>query len=188
MTLQITVEGFDRGRPIPDRYAMAAPDGRDGGNLSPAIRWTGAPDATRSFAVVVVDRDSPADRTNANVADKVIAEEAQRRDFYHWLLIDIPGDATGLEEGQEGVGVKGRNDFGPRAKGANGYDGPKPPTNDERWHRYQVLVYALDVASLRLEEGFVHADLDAAMEGHVLATDEALGSYSLNPRLLVAAV
>ena len=65
-----------------------------------------------------------------------------------------------------------------------GYDGPCPPWNDEAIHHYHFTVYALDVASLNLEEPFGAPEVLAAIEGHVLAQGECIGTYTLNPALI----
>ena len=64
-----------------------------------------------------------------------------------------------------------------------GYDGPGPPWNDERIHHYHFTVFALDVPSLGLEGRFGGPEARAAMEGHVLAMGEWVGTYALNPSL-----
>jgi phosphatidylethanolamine-binding protein (PEBP) family uncharacterized protein len=64
-----------------------------------------------------------------------------------------------------------------------GYDGPYPPFNDERPHRYFFRVFALDVASLPVEGAFTAADVFSAMQGHVLAEAALHGTYTLNPHL-----
>ncbi len=184
MTFKITVAGITDNQPIPDRYALCAPDGHLSRNVSPAISWSGAPEGTRAFAIFVVDRDAVLDRTDVNIISRSVAEDAQRRDFYHWLLVDIPADISRIEEGDDAGGIKGQNDFGARAKGMNGYDGPCPPWNDERWHHYGFKVCALDVPSLRLEQGYMPEDALAAMAGHVLAEAEVVGTYTTNVRLV----
>ena len=64
-----------------------------------------------------------------------------------------------------------------------GYDGPCPPWNDERLHHYHFRLFALDVETLELPVNYTLADLNAAMDGHVLAEAELVGTYSLNPAL-----
>ena len=187
MTLKITVEGMERGEPIPDRHAFCVSDKQDGENISPAIYWSGAPSGTRSFALFMIDRDSPVDRDNANKVGRSIPAKAPRQDFYHWLLIDIPADTAGMEAGGDAGGIIGQNSFGARSKGANGYDGPCPPWNDELWHRYYFIIHAFDVPSLRLEAGFNFADVEKAMKGHILAKAEAMSVYTTNQILWAAA-
>ncbi len=184
MTLTLTVSGIGDGRLIPERHALCAPHGRPAGNVSPAMAWAHAPEGTRSFALIVVDRDAAIERTNVNKLGRTVAEDAPRRDFHHWLLIDIPGHMTAIGEGETADGIRGRNDFGPRSHSANGYDGPCPPWNDERAHRYEFILHAVDVPSLRLEEGFTYLDLEPVLAGHVLESASVMGTYSTN-RMLV---
>jgi Raf kinase inhibitor-like YbhB/YbcL family protein len=152
----------------------------------------------------MVDPDVPAgdamDRFNQE--GQTITEEDERQNFYHWVLVDIPAGTTGLAKGadSEGItdkgkpigptehGVRGVNDYtlfmtGDMEGQYGGYDGPCPPWNDERVHRYTFRVYALDVPSLNLSGAFTGPEVQAAMEGHVLAQGEAVGLYTLNPEL-----
>ncbi len=123
----------------------------------------------------------------------------------HWLLVDIPRECAELENGSCGEGVvahgktapigppgskQGRNDYSgwfaadpDMAGDYRGYDGPCPPWNDERLHRYRFELHALDVASLGLADGFTLADMRAAIDGHVLAVATLTGTYSLNAAL-----
>ena len=211
MTLQlrVTIDGIADGQPIPGEFAFCIPADPGptgmGENISPAISWSGAPDATRSFAIICVDVDVPTVFDDVNQEGKTIPASLARMDFYHWVLVDIPAATTGLPRGaeSEGIeaggkatgaganGVRGKNNFGdffagdPDMKGEyGGYDGPCPPWNDEIIHHYHYRVCALDVASLGLEDGFGGADAMAAMEGHVLAQGSVVGTYTLNPSLL----
>jgi phosphatidylethanolamine-binding protein (PEBP) family uncharacterized protein len=120
------------------------------------------------------------------------------------VLADIPisraklsegVDATGLtvkgkEPGHTPHGERGLNDYTGWFKGDaamegeyGGYDGPWPPFNDERVHRYVFTLYALDVESLNLGKRFTGSDVKKAMAGHVLAEASLVGTYTLNPRL-----
>jgi len=184
MTLALFISGIGDGRLIPERHALCAPHGRPAGNISPAVTWAHAPHGTRAFVLIMVDRDAAIDRSNVNRLGRVVAESVPRRDFYHWLVIDIPGHVTAIGEGEIVPGVRGRNDFGPRSHSTNGYDGPCPPWNDERAHRYEFLLHAVDVPSLRLEEGFTSIDLLPVLEGHILDSASVMGTYSTN-RMLV---
>jgi Raf kinase inhibitor-like YbhB/YbcL family protein len=202
----VTIDAFPHGGPIPARFAFGQP-GEDGpfatsDNISPAIRWEGAPAGTRSFALICVDPDVPSSGEDVNQAGRSVPADLPRVDFHHWLLADIPAESTGLPEGAGGRGVvgggkptgttahgvTGRNNYtewfaGDADMGGTygGYDGPCPPWNDTIVHHYHFKVFALDVESLGLEGAYTAEQLKAAMEGHVLAEAEHMGTYSMNP-------
>jgi len=187
MPLNVRISGFNDGGVIPERFANCMRNGqggvRPGGNLNPAIEWENAPFDTQSFALIVVDRDVPADFGPANQPGQIIPADAARRSFYHWLAVDIPPAIARIESGETPQGQIGRNDFGAEAKGANGYDGPCPPFNDERLHTYRFMVYALDVVSLDLPDGYTGDQAERALAGHVLAEGEAIGIYTTHPQM-----
>ena len=206
--MRLTSTSITDGRPIDPQYAFCRPDpdahSTSGGNVSPHLAWANPPEGTRSFAVVVHDPDVPADAADANQEGKTIPEDAERTDFFHWLLVDIPETVTEIPEGAlkdepemggaepgltSGFGVEGVNDFTSFFEGSDqagtygGYDGPCPPWNDERLHHYHVTVYALDTESLGLSEDgdFRGQDVLDALDGHVLAQAEIVGTYTQNP-------
>jgi Raf kinase inhibitor-like YbhB/YbcL family protein len=191
MTFTVQVQGFADGGPIPERFAYCAQDGsggvKPGGNLNPPILWENAPFDTQSFALLVVDRDVPADFGPANQPGQVIAADAPRRSFYHWLVVDMPPAIARIEPGETPQGQIGRNSFGARARGVNGYDGPCPPFNDERLHANRFMVYALDVVTLDLPDGYSGEQAEEAIAGHVLAEAEVTGLYTTNPDLSIGA-
>ncbi len=123
----------------------------DGEDLSPALRWTDVPEAARSLALVVDDPDAPSGI------------------FTHWVAWGLDPGAGELGEG-EAAPSEGQTDFG-----AVGYGGPCPPPGHGR-HRYVFRLYALD-SELDLESGAGKADLERAIEGHVLTTAELVGTY-----------
>jgi len=202
-TLSVSLDGIENGSAIPEKFAYCAPDGqgqtKDGGNVNPAISWSGAPVGTRSYALIVVDKDVPASFELANQPGKTIPADFPRQNFYHWVLVDIPGAMTNLPEGVDskgvvpggrapgktGYGIDGQNDYAKAGKGQGGeYDGPCPPWNDERLHHYHVVVYALDVPSLGLSGNFGGKQAEDAMKGHILARGETVGTYTQNPKLI----
>jgi Raf kinase inhibitor-like YbhB/YbcL family protein len=191
MSMIVKVNGIEAGKPIAERFAYCAPDGkgtaRPGGNISPAIEWQNVPADTQSFFLMVVDRDVPADFGPANKAGQVIPENAPRQNFYHWLVADIPPIIARVGGNEDVAGQKGRNSYGDGAKGKNGYDGPCPPWNDERVHTYHFIVYALDVVSLGLNDGFSGAEAEKALAGHILAQGEATGIYTTNGGIKLSA-
>ncbi|MCB0993662.1 MAG: YbhB/YbcL family Raf kinase inhibitor-like protein [Acidimicrobiales bacterium] len=207
MALEITVHGFADGERIPDPNCFGNPGEpmEMGANRSPSVTWSGAPDATRSFALLVVDPDVPSVGDDVNVEGRVIPASLPRVDFYHWVLVDIPAGTTELAEGasSDGVtprgkapgarpfGVEGINGYtgfmagDPDMAGTyGGYDGPCPPWNDELLHHYHFRLFALDVDSLGLSGEFSGEDAVAAMEGHVLAEASQMGTYTLFAGLL----
>jgi Raf kinase inhibitor-like YbhB/YbcL family protein len=210
MALSVTSNSFGNGRRIPATYAVGVPtpDGHatiGGGNRNPHLQWSGAPQETQSYALILVDPDVPSDLSTLNVEGQSIAEDAPRQDFAHWLVVDIPTSVTEIAEGADSDGFTpqgtpaGRTRYG-GVTGANGYtgffaqdpqlggtyggyDGPFPPWNDERVHHYHFRVVALDVPSLGLSGAFGLDDVKRAMQGHVLDEGEWVGTYSTNPKL-----
>jgi len=136
--------------------------GCTGQNISPAFSWTGAPAATRSFALTIHDPDAPVSGG-----------------FWHWVVYDIPASVTSLPRGAGTAGSagmpagarQGRNDFGDSA-----YDGPCPPKGD-RPHHYDMVLSALDVASLDLPAGSSPAQVDFTRRTHTLASAQLTGLY-----------
>lgn len=195
-------DSFQDGQPIPARHALCPHPGYDGPiNLSPPLEWDDVPEGTQSFAVFCVDVDAPASREGVGVAGQSVAFERERAEFVHWVLVDVPGAARRLHEGEDSRGltargkplgtfphgVRGRNSYTQWFEGDTemagvyaGYDGPCPPFNDERAHRYVFTVYALDVATLNLPEDFTIADARAAITHHTLGGATITGTYTLN--------
>ncbi len=203
MAMTLTIDGFGDGDPIPETFAFCAAEGM-GDNRNPALTWNGAPEGTRSFAVLCVDGDAPTDPTNVNKPGVTVPADLPRAEFAHWVLVDVDAATTAIAEGSlsdgitahgkptgaDGVGVAGANDYTSWFAGDadmegtyGGYDGPCPPSNDELVHHYRFEVVALDVESLDLEGDFGLAEARAAMEGHVLDSVAVVGTYTLNPGL-----
>jgi Raf kinase inhibitor-like YbhB/YbcL family protein len=150
--LTVTSAAFAAMAEIPTSYTC------EGADISPALAWSGAPAATRAFAVIVDDPDAP-------------DPAAPKRTWVHWVLADLPASVTSLPEGAgtsppAGAAV-GRNDFGKTAWG-----GPCPPIGR---HRYFFKVYALDAHVGHA--GMTKAELVAAMAGHVIAQGQLVGTY-----------
>ena len=203
----ITVNGFDAHGQILPKHAFCT--GADetsghGDNISPQVNWSAGPEGTLSYALIMQDPDVPTDFADAGKKDKEIPARQPRQPFYHWVLADIPATLTSLPEGAESQGVekdkfkaakgkygiRGRNDYTKFMKDDKkmagiylGYDGPCPPWNDARPHRYIFTLYALDTATLVLPENFTGPDLVRAMQNHILAQARSQGMYTLNPRL-----
>jgi Raf kinase inhibitor-like YbhB/YbcL family protein len=153
--LELTSADLKDGGTIADVHVFNG-FGCAGGNLSPALAWSNAPNDTKSFAVFVHDPDG----------------QTGGAGFWHWALVDIPGSATGLESSLGGTklpeGTKQVNtDFG-----APGWGGPCPPAA-EGAHRYVFTVYALPVEKLELPE-----NPTASLAGFVV-NSMAIGKASL---------
>lgn len=202
--MKLTIHSFADGSPIPGKFAMGKPaePATFAPNRSPHLTWSGYPENTASFAVICVDPDAPSVGTDVNQADRTVPYDLPRADFYHWVLVDIPKHRSQLEAGLDSDGVvtggkepvrleygqRGLNDYTGWFAGDDsmegqyaGYDGPFPPWNDERVHRYVFTVYALDVESLGLKGPFTAQDALTAMEGHILAQDSWTGTYHIYP-------
>ena len=201
--MQIRSDSFEHRGAIPAEFAMGAPDGF-GGNRSPHLAWDGAPEGTQSFALLCIDTDVPTDPALAGKAGVEIPVDHPRGEFVHWAIADIPATTRALAAGSASDGVtkrgkasppgpagarQGLNDYtgwfaGDAELGGDyfGYDGPYPPPNDLRVHRYFFRVFALDVAALDLPAKFTAGDVLRAMQGHVLAEAAIYGTCSLNPK------
>lgn len=209
--MKLNVVGWNDGGPIAARFAFGQP-GIDepfapSENLSPALNWSDLPAGTRSLALIFHDRDVPSKPDDVNQPDRQVPADLPRCPFYHWVLVDIPVELTGLAEGAGSpglvargkpvgptpVGLAGQNDYTgwfagdpDRAGIYGGYDGPCPPWNDSIVHHYTFTLYALDVPTLGLSGAFTGADALAAIEGHVLDSANYAGQYSMNPDVPVA--
>ena len=125
MSLSIEVSGVRHGAPMPDELAFCVPAAEGhvamGPNRNPHVAWHGAPDNTRSFALLCVDADAPTDPTNVNQDGVTVPASLPRGEFTHWILVDIPGSATAIAEGADSDGVTARGKrVGPTAHGVRG--------------------------------------------------------------------
>jgi Raf kinase inhibitor-like YbhB/YbcL family protein len=128
--------------------------GCDGGNRSPALAWSGAPEGTRSYAVTMFDPDAPTGHG-----------------WWHWLAYDLPARTTSLPENAGNANGnalpagarQARNDFG-----SVGYGGACPPAHHKP-HRYVIIVYALPAAELTLTASASAAQVDAVLKRDALA-------------------
>ena len=150
--MQISSKVFAEGKAIPKEYTG------DGKDASPPLQWTAAPAGTKSLALICDDPDAP-----------------RAEPWVHWVIYDLPGTALDLPEGVPTTGSlssgakQGRNDFG-----NTGYGGPAPPRGKP--HRYFFKLFALDTA-LDLPAGATKAQLEKAMQGHILAEGQIRGTY-----------
>ncbi|WNH48914.1 MULTISPECIES: YbhB/YbcL family Raf kinase inhibitor-like protein [Stenotrophomonas] len=202
--MKLTSTHLRNGEPIDSRFAAGDANGF-AANRNPPLAWSEVPEGTRSFALLCIDPDVPTVPETVGRADCSVPADQPRADFTHWAMADIPADLRDIAEGScsDGFVAKGKpqpagpagarqglNDFtgwfagNPDMAGQYlGYDGPYPPFNDERVHRYFFRLFALDVATLDLPTPFTAADVHKAMHGHVLAEAALHGTYTLNPAL-----
>lgn len=187
--LTVTIGGLNANGSLPNGAAYCTPSATDGHgvgtNVNPKVSWTPGPEGTLSYALVMVDPDVPSVFDDANKENKILPASMPRKDFYHWLVTDIPASVTSIAEGKasEVTGVAGTNDFAVYkfdAKPHTSYDGPCPPWNDELLHRYYFKVYALNVKTLGLLPSYTGPEFVKALEGHVLAEGQAIGTFTTN--------
>ena len=205
--MKLVSTSFSEGQRIPGDYAFCTPDPAHhvclGRNLHPHLAWSDVPPGTKSFAIICCDPDVPSRGDDVNQEGRSVPESLPRVDFFHWLLADLPAERRELQVGEFSREVTPRGKSGPQGpcgtrQGINdytgwfaddndmrgdyhGYDGPCPPWNDERVHRYVFTVYALDLECLELESRFTGSQLRDAMAGHILAHASLTGIYTLNP-------
>lgn len=165
MSLRVYSSAFADGR-IQARYGKASPDAVEGvPQLSFPVRWEGAPEGTKSFALVFVDYD--------NVIGEGII-------WLHWLAANIPAEAMELPEDaarRDNSLLQGKNTWafqlGAENPVCNRYGGPAP---EDRPHEYELVLYALS-EKLDLEDGYYYNDFLRQIRGKILDTAVLRGVY-----------
>jgi Raf kinase inhibitor-like YbhB/YbcL family protein len=148
------------GAPLPARFAYeGAADGAE--NLSPQLSWSDVPDGTKSFVVTCYDPDAPTPSG-----------------FWHWVLVDVPGDTRSLDTGagSSGAALPGgafhvRGDWG-----SKDYGGAFPPDGD-RPHRYYFVVHAVDVETLGVDDEVSAAVVSFNLVFHTLARAQLVATF-----------
>ena len=206
--ITVTAEGIDSDGYINPDYAFCinAAKGhvKEGNDKSIGLNWSKI-DGAKSYAIIAVDPDVPTKFDDAGKEGKTISAKLPRRNFYHWVLFDIPSTKTmipaladsqaivkhGKSQIETPYGVRGVNDYAPyfannpERKGIYaGYDGPCPPWNDELIHNYHFEVFALNVESLGLSGEVNGEKAVAEIAKHIIAQGEVIGKYTLNPNLV----
>jgi Raf kinase inhibitor-like YbhB/YbcL family protein len=150
--ISLTSSAFAEGAPIPEEYTCQGKD------ISAPLKWSGVPSEAKSLALIMDDPDAPMGT------------------WVHWVLYDLAPSMTELPQGLSarehiatGSGKEGLNDFK-----RLGYGGPCPPAGKP--HRYFFKLYALDT-TLDLKPGAKKKDLEHAMEKHILAQGQLIGTY-----------
>ncbi len=126
--------------------------------MSPPLAFSGVPEGTASLVLIVDDPDAP-------------DLPAPKMTYVHWVLFDLPPDTTEIIEGM--VALPNATKSGLNDWKRTGYGGPCPPIGR---HRYFFKLYALD-ARLEGLSAATKADVVAAMQGHVLAEAQIVGTY-----------
>jgi hypothetical protein len=151
MILQLSSSAFIEGKEIPVEHTCQGKD------ISPPLKWSGVPAVAKSLVLIADDPDAPMGT------------------WVHWVLFDLPPTTTELAQDTPksqqlpGGAKQGLNDFK-----KPGYGGPCPPPG--KAHRYFFKLYALDKL-LDLKPGATKEDVVKAMEGHVLAEGQLMGTY-----------
>ena len=153
MAFTLSSTGFTDGGPLPEAQVMA------GGDRSPQLSWSGAPEGTKSFAITCFDPDAP---TGSG--------------FWHWTVANIPAGVSELAEGASPAGlpkgaVEGRTDFG-----KPGFGGAAPPPGHGP-HRYIFTVFAVDTERLEVTPEDSGAVFGFNLHFHTLATASITGVY-----------
>jgi hypothetical protein len=156
--IQLSSTAFDNNAPIPRIYTGESDD------HSPPLAWEGAPDDAKEFALICDDPDAPS------------AEP-----WVHWVIYGIPAEVHALPEGLSAnaqltspvAAKQGKNSW---PSGATvGYRGPMPPPG--KTHHYHFKLYALDT-KVDSAPSATKSELLKAIQGHVLAEGELIGTYS----------
>ena len=160
MSFQLSSTAFRNGGAIPGKYSG------EGDDVSPPLEWVGIPEGTREFALICDDPDAPS------------AEP-----WIHWVIYGIAADAKSLPEGIPAartqldhpiIARQGKNSWGSGV--IIGYRGPLPPPGHGT-HHYRFKLYALDHI-LDLPPSATKSQLLKAIQGHVLAEAELMGTYA----------
>ncbi|WP_435102141.1 YbhB/YbcL family Raf kinase inhibitor-like protein [Halarchaeum sp. P4] len=147
--LELASPAFDDGAPIPREYGYTEAD------VNPPLEIEGVPEAAESLVLVLDDPDA------VEPAGKVWA---------HWVVWDVDPDRERIPEDWDAASAtEGTNDYDER-----GYGGPNPP---DREHTYRFRLFALD-DTLDLPPGATKADVEDAVEGHVVARATLEGTYA----------
>jgi Raf kinase inhibitor-like YbhB/YbcL family protein len=151
MAFKLTSTAFVHEAPIPSKYTC------DGEDISPPLEWSDPPADARAFAIIMDDPDAPVGT------------------WVHWVLYDLPAGTRMLPEAvSSDAELPDGSRHGENSWRRTDYGGPCPPSGV---HRYFFKLYALDVA-LDLDAGATKEELLQAMEGHVLAQTELMGTYT----------
>ncbi|MCW8853204.1 MAG: YbhB/YbcL family Raf kinase inhibitor-like protein [Gammaproteobacteria bacterium] len=152
--LTLKSSAFTNGGNIPAKYTC------DGVDISPPLIWDDVPELARSLVLIVDDPDAP-------------DPAAPRMTWVHWVLYNLPLDANGLPEDVSSLALPPGTEQGQNDWKKCGYGGPCPPIGR---HRYFHKLYALDTVLKSMYKP-TKAQIEMAMQGHVVAVAELVGTY-----------
>jgi len=132
----------------------------EGAGISPPLAWSGAPANAKSFALIVEDPDAPDPAKPTRVVS-------------HWVAYNIPASTTSLSENASNKGMPAGSAQGSNEGNKQVYVGPCPPIGR---HRYFFKLFALDTVLSGLSNP-KKADLEKAIQGHVVGNAELIGTY-----------
>jgi len=153
MTLMLTSPAFEPGGKISSKYTC------EGEDVSPPLAIRGVTDGTKSLALVIDDPDAP-------------DPAAPKRVWVHWVVYNLPPNTDVLPENAGNEGLPAGTTTGINDWKQTGYRGPCPPIGR---HRYFHKLYALDTVLPAM--AMTKPELESAMNGHILARAELMGSY-----------
>lgn len=154
MPLTLTSPAFPAGGEIPAQHTC------EGADASPPLEWSGVPAGAKSLALIVDDPDAP-------------DPKAPKMTYVHWVLYNLPPATTRLAEGAARGGLPAGTLEGTNDWKRTGYGGPCPPIGR---HRYFHKLYALDAVLPDVGRP-TKAQLEKAIEGHVVERAELVGTY-----------
>ncbi len=155
MSIKVESSAFVHNGRIPKKYTG---DGRD---MSVPLNWSNIPQGTKELALICDDPDAPTPQP-----------------WVHWVIYKIPSETTSLQEGiPHGPKLRNPKDAlqGKNSFGNIGYNGPSPPKG-HGVHHYHFRLYALDT-KLEINAGLDKEQLLKAMDGHIIAEGEIVGTY-----------
>ncbi|MBS0604731.1 MAG: YbhB/YbcL family Raf kinase inhibitor-like protein [Verrucomicrobia bacterium] len=147
--MKLTSPAFSEGGKIPSKFTC------EGENINPELQISGVPSGAKTLVLIMDDPDVP----------EFVRKE---RMYDHWVVFNLYPTTTKILENSQPLGVPGKN-----TRGTLDYVGPCPP---DREHRYFFKLYALDI-ELSLSRGSTKAEVEAAMEKHIVSQTQLMGRY-----------
>ena len=154
MKLTLKSTAFNNGGEIPSKYTCQGED------ISPPLEWDGVPENTLSLVLIVDDPDAP-------------DPKAPKMTWVHWVLYNIPPNATGITEDAGRQSLSPGTEEGLNDWKRTGYGGPCPPVGR---HRYFFKLYALNIKLNDLNNP-TKVEIEDSMKGHIIAKTEIIGTY-----------